>query len=161
MKVIVATGKEIIVDDDFEIPNGWSISVAKSHGYVVLIEYAGAKDGKYIYNRIYLHRYITKAPDGMQVDHINGNRLDNRSKNLRICTNQQNNWNKGPRKGKYKGVHWSKTHKRWVAQITENYKTRHLGHFMTAEAAALAYNAAAKELHGEYAYLNKVDEECQ
>lgn len=158
MKVIVATGKEIIVDDDFEVPAGWTIYVAKSHGYVILTKYAGVKDGKYIYSRIYLHRYITKAPDGIQVDHINGDRLDNRSKNLRVCTNKQNNRNKGPQKGKYKGVHWSKTSKRWVAQITKNYKVRHLGCFMTAEAAALAYNEAAKELHGEYAYLNKIDE---
>ena len=56
-------------------------------------------------------------------------------------------------------MHWSKTSKRWVAQITKNYKVKHLGCFMTAEAAALAYNAAAKESHGGGAYLNKIDEE--
>ena len=158
MKVIVATGKEVLVDDDFEIPEGCCVYVAKSHGYVALVKYAGVVDGEYRYNRIYLHRYIARAPKGAQVDHINGNRLDNRSANLRVCTNAQNSRNKGPQKGKYKGVHWSKTGKHWVAQITKNYKVRHLGCFKTAEAAALAYNEAAKELHGEYAYLNKIDE---
>ena len=158
MKVIIATGKEVLVDDDFEVPDRCCLYVAKSHGYVALVKYAGVVDGKYKYDRVYLHRYVSNAPKGLQVDHINGNRLDNRSANLRICTSGQNNRNIGPKKGKYKGVHWTKNRKRWVAQITKNYKTESLGCFDTAEAAALAYNEAAKRLHGEYAYLNKIDE---
>ena len=157
MKVIVATGKEVLVDDDFELPRGRTIYVAKSHGYVILIKYEGKIDDKYVYSRIYLHRYITGAPDGMFVDHINGNKLDNRSCNLRVCTMAQNNMNTGPKTGKYKGVHWSKTQKKWVSQITKDGKTQTLGSFGTEEAAAIAYNKAATELYGEYAYINKVE----
>lgn len=131
MKVIVATGKEVLVDDDFELPKGRTIYVAKSHGYVTLIKYEGKIDDKYVYSRIYLHRYITGAPDGMFVDHINGNKLDNRSCNLRVCTMAQNNMNTGPKTGKYKGVHWSKTQKKWV------HKSRKMARLRLSEALAL------------------------
>ena len=157
MKVIVATGKEVLADDDFELPKGRTIYVAKSHGYVILIKYEGKIDDKYVYSRIYLHRYITGAPDGMFVDHINGNKLDNRSCNLRVCTMAQNNMNTGPKTGEYKGVHWSKTQKKWVSQITKDGKTQTLGSFGAEEAAAIVYNKAATELYGEYAYINKVE----
>jgi hypothetical protein len=96
----------------------------------------------------------------MQVDHINGNTLDNRKENLRICTQNQNGKNRLLNKNNvsgYKGVTYKKANKLWCAQIVVNYHKMYLGLFTTAEAAALAYNEAAKKYHGEFAKLNEVD----
>lgn len=144
---------KILIDpEDYHLFVNHTATVT-SHGYVALVFYHGKVDGRYKYTRNYLHRKIMKAPKNLQVDHINGNRLDNRKENLRLCTNGSNNRNK-PAKSGYKGVHFSKTSKQWVAQITKNYKTQHLGLFPTAITAAHAYNKAAKLLHGKYAHLN-------
>ena len=91
------------------------------------------------------------------VDHKDHNRLNNRKKsNLRPATNQQNNFNTIPRKitSQYKGVYWHKRDKKWVARITTNRKHFHLGYFEKEIEAAKAYDKVAKELHGEFAYLN-------
>ena len=101
-----------------------------------------------------------KPPGGLVVDHINRNKLDNRRSNLHFCNQSVNAHNKTSSSG-YKGVHYQKknikTGKVWVAQITSNYKCRHLGSFTSPEEAAKAYNKAATELFGEYATLNQVD----
>jgi len=97
----------------------------------------------------------------MHVDHINGNPLDNRKSNLRICTHAENSNNTGPRKNNtsgYKGVYWAKRNKRWLAQITHNGKQVYIGHYKDKEEAARAYDAKAKEFQGEFAYLNFPDE---
>ena len=110
---------------------------------------------------LFVHRLIMDAPKGMHVDHINGNPLDNRKSNLRICTHAENQRNRGANKNNtsgYKGVHWSKTTKKWRAEIRHDNKSIHMGYFKTPEEAARAYDKKAKELHGEYAYLNFPDE---
>ena len=97
----------------------------------------------------------------MHVDHINGNPLDNRKSNLRICTNAENQRNRGVNKNNtsgYKGVCWAKQNKKWKARIKHNGKLIHLGYYKDKEEAARAYDKKAKELHGEYAYLNFPDE---
>lgn len=107
-----------------------------------------------------MHRVILGAPNGMQVDHINGDRLDNRSGNLRLCTGLQNSKNRTSAWGKsqYKGVlersYGGKS--KWSAKICSNSKVYYLGVFTTEEEAAKAYNAAAKRLHGDFAFLNNV-----
>ena len=109
-----------------------------------------------------LHRLIVDAKKGQVVDHIDHNGLDNRRKNLRICTGSQNGWNsrksvKAMKVGSlYKGVTWNKQSKKWMAQITKDHKKKHLGYFKSETKAALAYNEAAKELFGEFACLNEV-----
>lgn len=112
---------------------------------------------------ILMHRIIMNTPKGMETDHINGDTLDNRKCNLRICTKSKNQMNKGRvRKGtsKYKGVSYyiTERHKtgKWVARITVDNKTVRLGYFSTEKEAAKAYNEAAKKYHGEYARLNEV-----
>ena len=153
--------KAVKVDSDFAMPDGYSLSVS-SHGYAVLSKYAGEKTstGKsYKYHRLYLHRYITNAPKGLQVDHINGDKLDNRKENLRLCDNAQNNQNKPAIKGVYKGVYYSRGSKCFVAQITKNRKVYSLGSYDDPHEAANAYNLKAIELHGEYALLNIIAEE--
>lgn len=117
------------------------------------------------YKQIMLHlsRVIMQPTEGMLVDHINGNRLDNRRCNLRICTPQENAMNRRKASGKasiYRGVSrmpaCAKSKKLWRAIIyLPNYgKQKWLGYYATEQEAALAYDNAARELHGEFACLN-------
>jgi len=108
----------------------------------------------------YMHRVITSAPTGMFVDHINGNPLDNRRSNLRVCTNAENLRNRGKTRANtsgYKGVWFNKIANFWYAALTVDGCVKNLGNYSTAEAAALAYNKAVKKYHGNFAKLNKVD----
>jgi hypothetical protein len=111
------------------------------------------KDGK----RLSMHRIVAGAPKGLLVDHINHNGLDNRKPNLRLCTSIQNQQNKRPRSGctsKYKGVYWHKDRKKFCAKIHLNKKAIHIGYFKDEIEAAKAYDKKARELFGEFAYLN-------
>lgn len=106
-----------------------------------------------------LHRLITTCPEGMYVDHINGDTLDNTKSNLRICTNKENCRNTKLSKNStsgYKGVSCYKKdrNKKWIAKIMVDYKTINLGYFWTKEEAAYAYNLAAVKYHGDFARLN-------
>jgi hypothetical protein len=114
---------------------------------------------------ILMHREITNAPKGMSVDHINGNPLDNRKDNLRVCTYSQNQMNRGKIKNNtsgYKGVFYMKRTKDminehlkpWKAQIRFNGKVIYLGIYKTKEPAARIYDKKALELFGEFAQLN-------
>jgi hypothetical protein len=116
------------------------------------------KNGKF--KRYYLGREIMQCPIGLIVDHINGNPLDNRRVNLRICTREQNNRNRGPHKENlYKGVSKSRntTSKIWKVQIKMDGKSVHLGYFEDQKEAAKVYDKAAKEYYGEFARLNFPD----
>lgn len=114
----------------------------------------GNIDGK----RVYMHRIIVGATDPkIHVDHINGDTLDNRRSNLRMCSKSQNGCNRGKNKNStsgFKGVTFCKSRKKFVAQIKKNWKRYALGYFNTAHEAAIAYDSKAKELHGEFAKLN-------
>lgn len=148
--------KRFIIDEEDEcLLDGVTASVT-SHGYVRLVRYHGIHDGKPKYTQRYLHRIVVGADEGQYVDHINGDKLDNRKENLRVCSNAQNSRNKKQYSGAYKGVHFNKVSGNWIAQITVNYKCKHIGSFNTAEEAALAYNKAAKQFHGEFAFQNEV-----
>lgn len=104
-----------------------------------------------------MHREIMKTPKGLFVDHINGDELDNRRKNLRNCTMMKNTWNQKKKitnKSGFKGVHWRKDIKKWAAQVSGNKGKRHLGFFEDIKEAALAYDVAAKKQHLEFAKTN-------
>jgi len=104
-----------------------------------------------------MHRFILNAPRHKLVDHIDGNGLNNRKANLRLCNHSQNAWNRRPNSGchsKYKGVYWNKDKKKWHATISKSYKRIHLGYFDNEIEAARAYDKKAKEFFGEFAYLN-------
>lgn len=104
---------------------------------------------------IYLHRLIMKAPKGLVVDHINGDTLDNRKCNLRLCTNSKNLLNSKKHKDSssgFKGVRVKG--KKYQATLTFNKKFYHLGYYYTAEEAAQAYDKKAFQLFGKYAKLN-------
>ena len=162
-------------EEDREIIEGykWQIRKKSQTYYVCAKVYGPDKDEWYISptsgkrqrkrKTIRMHRLITKCPKGLQVDHINHNGLDNRRKNLRICNNVQNQWNR--RKGNnnnsgFKGVSIESRRKtkKYRVQIGYMGKTRHLGYFESPVEAAKIYDAKAKELFGEFANLNFPDE---
>lgn len=110
--------------------------------------------------RIKMHRSILNAPDDKFVDHINNQTLDNRRVNLRLCDKSENGRNRSAQRNNtsgFKGVHWNREKRRWMAFIHLNRKFRHLGYYDTPEEAARAYDDAARELHGHFAYLNFQD----
>jgi hypothetical protein len=103
-----------------------------------------------------MHHLFLRAPEGMEVDHINGNSLDNRRANLRIVTKSQNQFNKGAQRNNtsgFKGVIYDKRRGYWRFDIQAHGARRSVGGFASAEAAADGYRAAAEELHGEFACL--------
>jgi len=104
-----------------------------------------------------MHRAILNAPKGVQVDHINHNGLDNRRANLRLCTRQQNQFNRKMQtkhSSSWKGVRWVKERHKWRSEIQYNTRTIHIGYFDSEIQAAKAYNKKAKKLFGEFANIN-------
>jgi len=105
-----------------------------------------------------MHRVIMnlKFNDRKDVDHIDGNSLDNREQNLRICSRSQNQANRKLQKGtsKYKGVCWYKKYEKWEASIRVNNKNIHLGYFENELDAAAAYDLAALKYFDEFAKTN-------
>lgn len=107
--------------------------------------------------RAQMHRLITGAPDGVLVDHINRNGLDNRRCNLRFVNRNQNQANRGKQKNNtsgFKGVTYRKSRGVFYAQIKVRRRMIYLGSARTAEGAARLYDIGAKKYFGEYAYLN-------
>ena len=108
-------------------------------------------------NTIRMHREILNYFGKMYVDHINGNTLDNRKKNLRVCTHQENRFNQiNPSKNnklKVKGVWFDKEKEKFRADIRINGNKIFLGYFDRAEDADLAYRQAEKKYFGEFARI--------
>lgn len=104
--------------------------------------------------KVYMHRFLMPSAGEHHIDHVNGDKLDNRLANLRVATCSENLMNAGPRlhSSKFKGVHMGPFG--WVAQVRVNGKTRHLGLFDTEESAATARDFAAMESYGRFARLN-------
>tara|TARA_Y100000310_G_scaffold301556_1_gene338130 strand:- start:62 stop:643 length:582 start_codon:yes stop_codon:yes gene_type:complete len=119
------------------------------------------EDGKQ--RGVFLHRFLINTPEGMHTDHINGDSMDNRKKNLRVCTSAENQANRGKNKNNtsgFKGVCRSlrSSKEKWIAKIKYQRKTHTIGCFGTREEAAMAYDEKAKEFFGEFASLNFPDD---
>jgi hypothetical protein len=118
----------------------WRFAVAR---------YATASRGD---ETILMHRLIMDAPPGSEIDHADGNGLNNRRANLRFCTRSQNTCNRSKAKANklgLKGVYMRGNS--YIARITKNGKCRELGWFKTPEEAHLAYRIAAIRHHGKFA----------
>ena len=156
-EIILHGGHVVLVDDeDFPLVAGltWSPQMGNGTIYVQNVTKHGGKQKK-----IYMHRLITGAGPRQKVDHENGNGLDNRRKNLRVCTNAENmrNMRRGRGASKFKGVARFKRDGRWRAYIVVDYRQIQLGYFDSEIDAANAYDAAAAKHFGEFAKLNSPD----
>lgn len=118
---------------------------------------------------ILMHRQIMKVTDPkIQIDHKDGNSLNNQKYNLRSCDDRQNQYNSRKQSNctsVYKGVFWDKSRFKWIARINippssneGNGKQKNLGRFKLEIDAAYAYNAAAHKFFGHFARLNYPDE---
>lgn len=149
-EVILTNGMISLVDDeDFGMIN-------KFRWYVDSSGYAVKTINK---DRDRMHRIIMEKPVGLIIDHINGNKLDNRKENLRLCSNKENIRNspiKKHNKSGYKGVTLFQG-KYWRATICVDRKQISLGCHKTKEDAALAYNNGAILYHGKFANLNVIN----
>lgn len=155
-------GKSVVVDED---------------DYEQLIKFNWCTDGRYALRSkkisgtrrsyfIYMHRQIfglkRRKEDGIEVDHINGNGLDNRKENLRTGTHQQNRANSRIQKNNtsgYKCVTFcndKKRRKKWMVKMKVNNKGIYIGRYFTKEEGAIAYNKAAVKYYGEFARLNNI-----
>jgi hypothetical protein len=124
----------------------WVSSSPETDGHVICFS---TKIGKKI---IKLHRFLMGDPPGMVVDHWDGNRLNNRKSNLRICTVRENNMNiglTGRNKSGYRGVSFSKSNRKWRATISLDKKQLHLGYFDRPDVASAAYEKAADLFYGD------------
>ena len=153
MKFIKLTkGKKVKVDDDD------FLILSKHKWYFDRYAKRDTKiDGKKV--QIRMHRQILDIKKGFFTDHINGDVLDNRKSNLRICNKVQNGANRvryRNNKSGFKGVYWDKERNLFAANLRFQGKTIHLGRFKNNKDAAIAYNREAKISFGEFALLNKV-----
>lgn len=148
-KIPLHGGKFALVDDeDYPIAMAYSWHVS-CRGYAQHSPKPGAS--------VFMHRFLIDAPEGKQVDHINGDKLDNRKSNLRLCTNQENcrARHKANPSG-FRGV--SRKNKGWQASISDGKKHHYLGIYPTPELASAAYRGAAKVLFGEFQPIDAVQE---
>lgn len=157
MKYIILTSGNKVKVDDFKYNECLSYTwLENNNGYAYRKDYLGKIDGKYKYKSVLMHRWLTNAPRGKSIDHINGDSLDNRISNLRLCLNSENVRNAKricTNTSGYKGVSWDKVRNKWTAYIYHG-KSINLGGYDLKEEAALAYDVAAKKYFGEYARTN-------
>lgn len=136
----------IVDDEDFE-------AVAKLKWHLL----PGHRPGTgYAVTKMRMHRMIVDAPPDMFVDHINGNPLDNRRCNLRLCTNAQNQQNTQSRGGssQYKGVSFNKKSGKWLAAFMYNGTRHYCGLWDTEEGAARAVDEKRRKACGSFASQN-------
>ena len=147
--VLLACGRETRISDvdyDRVIAHRWSINEHTASGKPYVRTTIAGKT-------VYLHRFITNCPPNMKTDHRDRITLHNERPNLRIASFDQNNANReGYSRSGYKGVVLEK--RQWRARIKINGKDKHLGMFRDIRDAARAYDAAAFDMFGEFAYLN-------
>jgi len=143
-------GQVTLVDDeDCEWLSqwAWSRTYYKNKHTQYAYKILPRENGKYV-GCVYMHRLIMDAQPGQQVDHINGDGMDNRRANLRLCDQSQNNLNSRKRansSSRFKGVTWRKDTQKWQAQGWWHGKRHSLGSYTSEKDAADAYNQFVQE----------------
>jgi hypothetical protein len=153
MEVPLGKSGAVSIVDDEDAPlvtmYNWSLT---SDGYAQhRIYFSGT------FKALYLHRLIMRPASGYVVDHINGDKLDNRRSNLRVVKTSENSQNSSLKKfsSHFKGVCFDAKAKKYRADIRKNKKRTGLGFFTDPIDAAIAYDLAAQELYGEFAMTNE------
>ena len=160
-KIKLTQDKYALVDDcDYEYLNQWKWRIQKN-GRTFYVIRNSRKDECKTRISISMHRIILQRTgiEFKQVDHIDGNGLNNCRLNLRAATQQENSYNQSKQKHNtsgYKGVFWHEKSQKWYVQIRFNGSTIHLGLFNSKIEAARVYNQAARKYHGKFARLNKI-----
>jgi len=147
----LGNGREAVIEKE-DLPlvqtRNWHILVSPTSTYAV----SSAKDHLGVWRKLYLHRLLLITPSSLDVDHIDGDRLNCRLSNLRPATRTQNLGNmriSKRNKSGFKGVSLAKG-RLWRAEIYIDRKCKYLGAFATPELAHEAYKAAAREKYGEF-----------
>ena len=142
----LSQGKFAIVDDaDFEFLSQFKWYIHKGRAVRKPRTFEGKRVGL-----IWMHRVIMRPPKSMVVDHINGNKLDNRRINLRVCSKSQNEWNKPAYKTNttgMKNVYWNKSKQRYVVSFSKYRKKIIVGQFSDFQEAVKARNEHVIEIH--------------
>jgi len=152
-------GRYAIVDpEDFDRLNAykWHVSGARDTYYAARSTRSPKNNRRIV---VKMHREILDVGDGMFVDHINQNSLDNRKANLRPATRAQNGRNRRKMRkincsSQYKGLTWYRREERWAVRIMANGKSKFVGYYDDEIEAAEAYDDAARKYHGQFAALN-------
>jgi hypothetical protein len=146
----------LVDDEDYEYLCQFRWHSAQQKGYTQYAIRHLWRDGKRTTTT--MHQDILNPSLGMVSDHINGNGLDNRRSNLRVCTASNNCMNRKPQNGSsvYKGVSLHTKGGKWAARIKTKGKIYNLGHFNSEIEAAVVYNNAATKMFGEFARLNTI-----
>lgn len=157
-RIVLSKGKYALVDpDDYDrlSRQKWHVSKRSNTCYAIRGQWSPVLKRRLT---ISMHREIIEIPEGLYIDHINHNGLDNRKASLRPATPAQNARNarypKINTSSKYRGVWYNKQKKRWRAVIGINNTRKVIGNFREEIDAAKAYDEAAKTHYGEFAVLN-------
>jgi hypothetical protein len=158
-------GKYAIVDDedyDRVMQYKWVTQKVYKEGKIRATGWIADKGFRMKLARFVLLPFYGASLSGKEIDHIDGDPLNNQRSNLRVCTRPQNQWNRGKQKNNtsgFKGVHWSKRAQKWHAGICYRGRKKSLGNFDDPVLAAKAYDKAARQFHGAFARLNFPDQE--
>lgn len=145
---VTSKGKDytVLIDAaDWEKVGQYNWYMQNERGYL-----RARKDGR----TVALHRLLLDAPQGLCVDHINGDPLDNRRQNLRLCTHSENMRNRRIRSGQSKGVTWRERDGKWEASIKVDGVNHFLGQYHDKAEAVRTYDAIARHYHGRFARTN-------
>ncbi len=153
-KIPLTHGKFAIVDDDVYLhlsPFKWHFD---RHGYAKRT----LPIGPFTRKKVSMHRMVAQTPKGMDTDHINGDKLDNRRENLRACTRSQNLLNRGAQKNsttKQKGVFWYKRYNKYEVQLMVRKVKHNLGYYQSKDEAVRVAADFMKKNHGEFCRAGK------
>ncbi len=153
-KIKLTKGKYTLVDnDDYEILNNYKWYAKRGTNTFYAARSILNKDGNQ--KTIRMHRLLMDAPDSLEVDHKDGNGLNNQRSNIRLATKSQNRMNR-PKQSRnisgFKGVSWDKIHRAWIAYITLDGVQKNLGYFKSKQEAYQHRCKVSIEYHKEFTH---------